>query len=104
MSISIDVLGMCRICLNEEDLLDVLLLGEPTSQWMMDINRYFGVQLTFHEDKSTKICFNCILKIENWRNDMKTAANCQNIINFLDRELKKQEREEEMEEHYDSDL
>lgn len=46
MSISIDVLGMCRICLNEEDLLDVLLLGEPTSQWMMDINRYFGVQVS----------------------------------------------------------
>jgi len=46
MSFFLDVSNMCRICLSEDNLVDVLLLGPQTSQVLIDINRYFGVQVS----------------------------------------------------------
>ncbi|XP_022160590.1 uncharacterized protein LOC111026765 [Myzus persicae] len=93
MEIHINVSNMCRICLIEENLIDILLLGEPTSSWMTDIHRYFGVQLTFHEEKSTKLCISCYRKIETWRKDVLNATKNQNVIEFLDATIKKQGQE-----------
>ncbi|XP_060863427.1 uncharacterized protein LOC132940028 [Metopolophium dirhodum] len=85
MSVSLNVREMCRICLCEEEIVDILMLGEPTAKWMSDINKYFNVQLTFHDDKSTNLCRSCMHKIENWRKDLHRAASCQTIIDYLDR-------------------
>ncbi|XP_026818213.1 uncharacterized protein LOC113557101 [Rhopalosiphum maidis] len=85
--VPINYLDLCRICLAENHLTDILMFGETSIQWIKDIKTYFNVQLQFNDHKSTKLCRRCIHKIESWRRDMRYAVNSQIIIDFFDRRV-----------------
>ncbi|XP_060845571.1 uncharacterized protein LOC132925169 [Rhopalosiphum padi] len=86
--VPINYLDLCRICLAESQLTDILMFGETSIQWIKDIKTYFNVQLQFNDHKSTKLCRCCILKIESWRKDLHFAANAQIIIDFFDERVR----------------
>ncbi|XP_060860363.1 uncharacterized protein LOC132937558 [Metopolophium dirhodum] len=90
MEMHMNVHEICRICLREVPLIDILKLGAKTSMWMSDINSYFKVQLTFDDDKSTSLCKRCIGKIKTWRKQVERAERCQFIVDYLDTVYQKQ--------------
>ncbi|XP_060856452.1 uncharacterized protein LOC132934402 [Metopolophium dirhodum] len=75
---------VCRICLREVPLVDILKLGAKTSMWLSDINSYFKVQLTVDDDKSICLCRRCMGKIKTWRKHVERAGRCQYIVDYLD--------------------
>ncbi|XP_015376798.1 PREDICTED: uncharacterized protein LOC107171084 [Diuraphis noxia] len=86
MAIFVRYLEICRICLSEDDLIDILQVGNMSAVRIKDINKYFNIQIIpSDENKSRKLCVNCIRKVYDWRRDVRSAAKLQFVIDTFDK-------------------
>ncbi|XP_008182818.1 uncharacterized protein LOC103309354 [Acyrthosiphon pisum] len=81
--VTLEVKRICRICLSDKRLINVMKLGTRTIQYLTDIKKYYDVQIC-NDRKSTRLCKSCLRKVDVWRHALKQASASQTIIDFLD--------------------
>ncbi|XP_025198165.1 uncharacterized protein LOC112596613 [Melanaphis sacchari] len=90
MSVVLHHLNICRICLSERNLRNILMFGTTTIKWIEDIKAYYKIELSSHDNKSTKLCIDCMNKVEKWRKIVDKAVSNQTIVEFFAEKLQEE--------------